>query len=255
MSPMQASTLCSEAHAHLSPIQIAGLPITEIIRLYGGNAAAQNDMRKAAVSGFQDNNQNSKGPGGVPDKRYPISQYPSKQDCINGLVQNLSIDPDAAERECANQFIGGKGNYGGKWWTSAGSNPINVIIHSGSGNGIAVKNASIKNSSERINQKIRDYYSQTGKSMNASVSNTEVVTPSWIVAANIDTSHLRNATSNTNLKGAALDKHAAYMEAITEDISTTLRNRAERRDNQARLKNAKINSDSDKPAWAIVCNA
>jgi hypothetical protein len=240
MSPKQASVLCEIAHSQLSPLQIASLPLPAVIRRFGAAAAAQTDMKNAASD-----------TGGVPDKKYPISNYQNKQECIDKLSEIM--DP----RECSSIFGPATNTVGGKWWTSAGTNPVPVSVHSGRGNRIAVKKASIKNNSDRINAETREYYSKIGRNAtrNASVSNTEVVTPSWIVVANIDTSHLRNATSSSNLRGAALDKHIEYMEAIHEDISTTLANRAERRDNQARLKNAKINSDSDKPAWAIVCNA
>ncbi len=252
MSPKQASSLCSIAHAHLSPLQIASLPLPAVMSKFGAEAAAQIDMKNAA-SDFQDNNQNSKDPSdsGVPDKKYPISQYATKQDCINDLVQNLSIDSQAAERECSNQFGPGSGTKGGNWYTSAApkGNPVPVTVHSGSGNRIAVMNAS----SNRINQETRDYYSQKGKAMNASVTNSNEV-PSWIVATNGNTNHLVNTTSNTHLRGASLDKHIEYMQAIHEPIAETLSNRAERRNNQARIRNAKKEEVDNRPAWAICAN-
>lgn len=114
MSPKQANALCSEAHNHLSPIQIAGLPLPAVIRRFGAAAAAQTPS-----TGFQDNRTNSKGPDGqgvILDKQVPISEYPEEvQGCIKQLT-DLYVDESRAREECLTQY-GGQGYKGGKWYT------------------------------------------------------------------------------------------------------------------------------------------
>jgi hypothetical protein len=247
VKPQLAVIMCDEAQR----LKIASLPLLEIIKRVGGTSAAQLEMKQAA-NGFQDNSQRSKDPSGsgVPDKTYPVSSYPDKQACISGLINDLNVDPSRAEEECSSQFGSGSGTKGSSWYTSASpkGNPVPATVHVGSGNMIAVRGAA-------ISKEIREQYGKELQNvMNASVSPTnEVEVPAWAYGFHSEPPNLRNAISNTNLKGASLDKHIEYMESIHEPIATTLRNRAERHSDKSRQR-IKSSSYEGKPYWAIACN-
>jgi hypothetical protein len=53
-----------------------------------------------------DNSPVSKGPGGVLDKQFPISGYETYSQCVEGMINDLSIDRSRAETECATHFGG-----------------------------------------------------------------------------------------------------------------------------------------------------
>jgi hypothetical protein len=53
-----------------------------------------------------DNSPASKGPGGVLDKQFPISGYENYSQCVEGMINDLSIDRSRAETECATHFGG-----------------------------------------------------------------------------------------------------------------------------------------------------
>ena len=59
-----------------------------------------------------DNSPASKGPGGVIDKQFPVSGYENYSQCVEGLVNDLSLDCTSAENECATHFGGAETSSG-----------------------------------------------------------------------------------------------------------------------------------------------
>jgi hypothetical protein len=175
-------------------------------------------------------------PNVVPDKEYPQSAIGDDYDsCVKGLL-DLGIDSDRAKTECETQY-GGKGTVSGKTRKAVLDNIMKKY-----------PNISQQSARDIVNQTIKE----ASQIRQASVENETVEVPYWVLATRADIRHLTESKKVSNLKGAALDEHITYMQAIHEPISDVLRNRAVNRDEQARIKSASVNKDTDakKPAWA-----
>lgn len=155
---------------------------------------------KSAKVGFQDNSSNSKGPGGVPDKKYDLSTYGSVDDCVNGPngLVSLGVDSSRALSECQTYFQ--VGTTGGK----------NASRGKATYDGIAY-GRNLKDTGDLISRQTKEYYSNvcSAGSRNASVSNSnEIEVPSYITLSGDE--YVRKfksmvaANSSNNLKGLGL---------------------------------------------------
>lgn len=180
-------------------------------------------------------------PSGVPDKKMPISGYPDKKACIDGLVNDLNIDPARAEEECSTQFGPGKGTVSAKTKKAV----LNNILQK-------YPSLSKQSANEIVNQTIREASMPKGSTRQAAIENEEI--PYFVVASGADTSHLTDPVpkQSGHLKSASLDERKQYFDAINEPITDVLSNRAVRKDEQSKIKSASLKkkTDEDIPAWS-----
>jgi hypothetical protein len=254
--------------------------------------AAQDSQNKIlkAIAITDNNPMPSTEPGNTaqPNKTYPVSQYSDIDDCVNGPngLVSLGLDSSRALQECQSYFAVGTGTGKGanikhasrrmntetkKYYAKVRSKQADVSDYNsmdecvqGMQDDKGYSESDAQDACQGGNfdasrigpsgLKVRKATgNRTIQTHSASVTPNEVEIPSWVYAATGgNPPNLPNGPSNSNLKGASLDNHIAYMEAIHEPISDVLRNRAEHRVNQSSLRNAAVKDN--RPAWAICAN-
>jgi hypothetical protein len=218
-SDFAADSMCRQAHRYnINP----NLDLQQIL-----NAVK-------AKSAFKPNSTNSKGPDGpgvIPDQQFSPSSYSSDYDSCLKSLESLLVDPERAAEECSTQYKG-TGNRGGMTWTTPPiKGPSNFTVRKATGS-LAIR------------------------THNASVSNQDTI-PAWCIISTSEevASRPRNKSIyNNNLKSASLDELKSYHDAISEDISTTMRSRAENRVNEISQQRTKSAKYEGKSSWAIACN-
>jgi hypothetical protein len=252
IDPKLASAIDEEAHDHLSDQQIARLPLYEVVRRFGGAAAAQVDLKRTWDT-RGDNSPPSKGPGGVIDKQFPISGYESYSQCVEGLVNDLSLDRTNAENECATHFGGAEtSSDAGKKTAAANRKKAGEIIRNETKSHYARvcekgKSCSAETRQKHIYKLVNAGYalaaatrevdsilsgttggnhllqttkqnSRTLQVHNASVNNSETI-PSWIVVSGGDTSHIVNTSSSRIRSAKEEQQNAMYNYMMARQIN------------------------------------
>jgi hypothetical protein len=124
-SNIVSDSMCKQAHRYGINPNLSPGQILNIIKA----KHAQTDIP------FKDNSTNSKGPGGVPDKKFPESSYGNDLDsCITSLT-SIGVDSIRAKEECETQYAG-KGSRGGNWYNTQGkaknaSIPAHIVVSGG----------------------------------------------------------------------------------------------------------------------------
>jgi hypothetical protein len=215
-SDFAADSMCRQAHKYnINP----NLDLQRIINAVKAKTAQLNNQR----SSEPDNS-------GVLDRSYPESSYGSDvPSCIASLT-SIGVDPQRASVECETQHAG-KGYRGGNKWYSTPSikGPSNFTVRKATGS------LAIRTHSASIQDEV-PYWAQI------SCSDEVAATP-------------RIRGIHNSIRSAS-DISAAkkYHDAITEDISTTMRSRAENRVNEISQQRTKSAKYDGKSSWAIACN-
>ncbi len=265
LEPKLASAVCDEAHEHLSDHTIAGMSLHGIIRDFGGAAAANVEMKQAAYpeelkrtypeTGSNSPRSTEKSNTGKPDIKVPVSGYESYSQCVEGMINDLSVDRSRAETECATHFGGAETS------SNAGKKTANRKTAMKTSKTIQMHNAS-------ANMEGIAY----GRHLRSKDVEAEIEIPSWAAATMIG--GLPNLRSGSRIRSAREqgdDMLYAYMQAreishpddvsgnveYNPQIEEMIQKKAALLETYAeihRLKQAAkktVQEEFKKPAWAI----